>query len=287
MTNFSGSHTFPLTATPKIRQPSISTAFESKFFRICAAASILVNKIHLSSRLGVGRRTNKTLLLRKRQQRKSTLLGVMGSRVIGRYSEPYKSWPRTDRSGDPWLLPYMPCGIHRHEAESLTRIACIKGALWAERGKRYFSSSPHSVPSSWASRKILRSPRLAHKAPVVQATSTMDVVGPGTVTSKGKKVKNSKELLSRRSRAQVRASLPTPLRHTHTPQPRPCCRGIAPRLREWLHVLRHKSYDCVSVSPSSWVCHPYSQRFYQGKNLTMSTAIRTPEIKFTKVCHLG
>ena len=65
----------------------------------------------------------------------------MGSRVIGRYSEPHKSWPRTDRSGDPLLLPYMPCGIHRHEAESL-KIACIKGALWAERGKHYFSSSP-------------------------------------------------------------------------------------------------------------------------------------------------
>ena len=111
------------------------------------------------------------------------------------------------------------------------------------------------LPSSWASRKIPRSPRLALKAPVMQATSTMDIVGPGTVTSKGKKVKNSKELLSRRSRDEVKASLPTPLRHT--PQPRPCYRGIAPRLREWLHVL-------YALLPSScrrviiWLCKCFS-----------------------------
>ena len=117
------------------------------------------------------------------------------SRFIGRYSEPFRSWPRTGTSGDPLLLPYMPDSIHGHEAWSLT-IASITSSLWAERGKRGI----FLLPSSRDSRKVPRLHRLAHKAPVMQATSTIDIVGPGTVTSKGKKVKNSKVLLARRSR---------------------------------------------------------------------------------------
>ena len=139
----------------------------------------------------------KTLLLRKRQQRKSTLLGVMGSRVIGRYSEPHKSWPRTDRSGDPFLLPYIPCGIHRHEAESL-KIACIKGALWAERGKHYFSSSPrlelrakYRVRLAWLLKRLL-----------CRLPQRWTSLGPVQLRPRGRKSKTSRNYsLARRSRA--------------------------------------------------------------------------------------
>ena len=37
------------------------------------------------------------------------------SRPYSTPGEPFRSWPRTDRSGDPLLLPYMPGGIHGHE----------------------------------------------------------------------------------------------------------------------------------------------------------------------------
>jgi len=37
------------------------------------------------------------------------------SRPYSTPGEPFRSWPRTDRSGDPLFLPYMPEGIHGHE----------------------------------------------------------------------------------------------------------------------------------------------------------------------------
>ena len=45
----------------------------------------------------------------------SVALWKGSSRPYSTPGESFRSWPRTDRSGDPLLLPYMPDGIHGHE----------------------------------------------------------------------------------------------------------------------------------------------------------------------------
>ena len=56
---------------------------------------------------------------------------------------------------------------------SPVNIACITGALWAQRGGRSILREARDegrISSSRASSKMPRSPRLAYKAPVMQAT---------------------------------------------------------------------------------------------------------------------
>ena len=56
---------------------------------------------------------------------------------------------------------------HPVRVKVLGNIACITGTLWAKRGKRGILFLPSSRACR-ASRKMPRSPRLVHKAPVMQ-----------------------------------------------------------------------------------------------------------------------
>ena len=51
--------------------------------------------------------------------------------------EPFRSWPRTDRSGDPLFLPYMPEGIHGHKwvSEWVCPYQLLSSSYWVEGGE--------------------------------------------------------------------------------------------------------------------------------------------------------
>ena len=149
------------------------------------------------------------------------------------------------------LQGFRTYGIHRHEAYKSLTIACIKGALWAKRGKRYFSSSPrlelrakYRVRLAWLIKRLL-----------CRLPQRWTSLGPVQLRPRERKLKTARNYsLGVRAKSEHPSPLPF---DTHTSQPRPCCRGIAPRLREWLHVL-------CALLPSScrqaiiWLCKCFS-----------------------------